>query len=141
CGNTTAQALALGCSFDQLTWAWLPKDCPHYTNGDFIVSEGRPWEYYEDPQGEVIVQRESWQQVLEGERRVFAVKGEHLAHCVYNFLSLGQIIRNNTPYPQRLVEYMHLEHCASLILENLRLDKSWNEVQSMTGTVAYDVSC
>jgi hypothetical protein len=36
---------------------------------------------------------------------------------------------------------MHLEHCASLLLENLRLDKDWSNVQSITGTVAYDVSC
>ncbi|KAK1991310.1 hypothetical protein LX36DRAFT_590781, partial [Colletotrichum falcatum] len=52
-----------------------------------------------------------------GERR------EHLTHCVYIFLSLGQIIRDSTLYPPQLVAYRHLKHCANIILKSIRRDK------------------
>ena len=36
CGNSSAEALSLACIWDQLTWAWLPPNCPHYANDEFV---------------------------------------------------------------------------------------------------------
>jgi hypothetical protein len=50
CGNSTAEALALGCTFDQLMWSWYPPGCPHYANDEFMNAEPEnPWVYYVDP--------------------------------------------------------------------------------------------
>jgi hypothetical protein len=46
CGNSSSEALSLGCSFDQLMWAWHPKQCPHYANDEYLNAEPEnPWKF------------------------------------------------------------------------------------------------
>lgn len=141
CGNSSAEAISLGCSFDQLTWAWLPPNCSHFANGEFLSAEEKPWTYYEDPHGETVVEEEAWSQVLDGELMIFGERREHVTHCVYVFLSLGQLIRDKTPYPPKLVEYAHIHHCAMLLLDIVKKEDTWNDVQTLVGTVSYDQAC
>lgn len=142
CGNSSAEALALGCEFDQLTWAWLPKHCPHYANDEFLHAEpGKPWKYYEDVHGKTAIDARTWQAVLDGELIIFGERREHLTHCVYLFLSLGQIIRDKTKYIPKLVEYEHIHHCSMLLLDVVRKERAWNDVQTVVGTVSFDQDC
>jgi hypothetical protein len=141
CGNSSAEAIALGCSFDQLTWAWLPPGCLNFANDDFLKAEEKPWTYYEDPHAKVVVEKEAWNQVLDGELMIFGERREHVTHCVYVFLSLGQLIRDGTPYPPKLVEYAHIHHCATLFLDIVKKETTWNDVQTLVATVSYDQAC
>lgn len=139
CGNSTAEALALGCSFDQLLWAWLPPSCPHYANDEFLAAGD--WKYYVDPHGREEAVGENWAHALDNHKDLWGERREHLTHCVYLFLSLGQVIRDGTGYSNRLVAYEHLEHCTRIVLESMSRDKDWYKMETSVGKVSYEESC
>jgi len=58
--------------------------------------------------------------VLDGERAVFGEKREHLTHCVFLSLSLAQLLHTGGAYWERLVDLEHHEHCAKMLLKELR---------------------
>ncbi|PNS14044.1 hypothetical protein CAC42_6557 [Sphaceloma murrayae] len=111
CGNSTAEALSLGCTWDQLTWAWYPPDCPHYANDEFTAADD--WRFFTDPWGHEAV-GEDWVRGLNNEIQLYSRHGEHLTHCLYLFLSIGQIMRDGTPTTPKLRNYEHLEHCVQM---------------------------
>lgn len=142
CGNSSIEALARGCSFDQLMWAWYPKHCPHYANTEYLHAEpNEPWRFYIDPHERKLASEEEWADALDNKVQVYGERREHLTHCVYMYLSLGQIIRDGTRYVPRQVDYEHLEHCAGLLLEALRNDTDWYQVQTKAPEVFYDQDC
>ena len=142
CGKSSAEALTLGCSFDQLTWSWLPPECPHYANDEFVNDTTGPWIYYPDPYSMKPITEEQWAQVLDGELMVFGQRREHVTHCIFNFLSIAQIVRDgSTKYTEKLVEYEHIHHCAMMLLDIVRKEEGWDRVQTIVGTVSFDESC
>lgn len=142
CGNSTAEALALGCKFDQLMWAWYPAHCPHYANDDFLNAEpDQPWQFYINPYTRQVANEEEWVDAMDNKVRIYGERREHLTHCVFMFLSLGQIIRDGTKYTPRQVEYPHLQHCAELLLDALRNDTHWYDVQTQAPHVLYNQDC
>jgi hypothetical protein len=143
CGNSTVEALALGCTFDQLMWSWYPPGCPHYANDEFMNAEPEnPWVYYVDPVKKIPLPEENWTKALDGEIPLWGEKREHSTHCVYMFLSLAQILQDrNARYVPRLVDYVHLEHCAGLILGELRKDPHRFEPGTVVPKVYFDQTC
>ena len=142
CGNSSIEALARGCSFDQLMWAWYPKHCPHYANAEYLHAEpDEPWRFYIDPYEKKVASEEEWLDALDNKVPVYGERREHLTHCVFMYLSLGQIIRDGTRYTPRQVDYEHLEHCAGILLEALRNDTNWYQVQTKAPAVLYDQDC
>jgi hypothetical protein len=141
CGNSSAEAQALGCKFNQLTWAWLPPNCPMYANNEFLEAED--WVYWEDLDQTKPVGDDVWAEVLDGDRKIFAELREHATHCVYYFLSLSQAVRDGTPYYDKMVEYKHHEHCANMLLGLLRKlpVPEWHELNTLAGTVSFDQYC
>src|SRR2546429_3633694 len=78
CGNSSAEALSLGCSFDQLTWAWYPPHCPHYANDEFLNAEPEsPWRYYDDPHSREAVAGEDWTKALDNQKELWGERREH----------------------------------------------------------------
>jgi hypothetical protein len=141
CGNSSAQARELGCKFHQLTWSWLPPECPSYANELFMNAPDRPWVYYEDIEAKAVVDEASWEEVLNGERKVFVQQREHSTHCVFMLLSIAQIVRDRTSYHEKMVKYEHMEHCAYMLLDILKTSKGWNDMDTLSGTVAFDQYC
>lgn len=142
CGNSSAEAVLRGCSFDQLTWSWYPSHCPHYANDQFLNAEpGSPWIYYSDPYNKTQASGEDWAEAIDNKRQIWGQRREHLTHCVYMLLSLGQIIRDGTPYVPMLVSYEHLDHCSKVLLEALRQGESWHDVETRVPKIAYDQNC
>jgi hypothetical protein len=141
CGISAAEAREYGCRWDQLTWSWLPASCPSYANELFMSAEETPWRYYQDLQQKEVLDESAWEQVLDGELRVFGERREHMTHCIYFMLSAAQILHDGTPYHARFAEYKHHEHCANMLLEHLRKSSGWYELQSLAGTVSFDQDC
>jgi hypothetical protein len=139
CGNSSAEAISLGCTWDQLTWSWLPPDCPHYANEEFLQAED--WKFYTDPLGKQEAVGETWRNAMDNLVDLWGERREHLTHCVYLFLSLGQVIRDSTPHHQRLTGYEHVHHCSKIILEALRKGEDWHKMETFTGMVSYEESC
>jgi len=140
CGNSSAQAIARGCTFDQLTWSWYPPNCPHYGNDEFVKAE--EWKFYLDMQGKEVATGDNWRKAMDNEIQLWGERREHLTHCVYLMLSIGQIIRDGTPHAAKLVEYEHLDHCARIMLKSLKTnDKHWNSMETRVPFVDYSVTC
>ena len=140
CGNSSKEALIQGCSFDQLTWAWYPPECPHYANPEFVKEES--WTFYLDKEGTTPAVGEDWRKAMDNEIGLWGERREHLSHCVYMMLSAGQIVRGGTPYAAKLVDEEHLDHCAHLLLETLRkYDPEWHSMETKVPPVDYSVSC
>ncbi|OAP64503.1 hypothetical protein AYL99_00475 [Fonsecaea erecta] len=139
CGNSSAEARALGCRFNQLTWAWLPPNCPMYANDQFVEEE--EWVYWEDLDQTKPVGDDVWAEVLDGDRKIFAEMREHATHCVYFLLQLSQVVRDGTPYYDKMVDYEHHEHCANKLLGLLKKLPEWHELDTLAGTVSFDQYC
>ncbi|KAA8647076.1 uncharacterized protein ATNIH1004_005759 [Aspergillus tanneri] len=139
CGNSSSEAMSLGCTFDHLTWSWYPPNCPHYANDEFIHAEH--WKYYFDPQGRREAVGKEFYKALDTGVDLYTERREHTSHCVFLFLSLGQIIRDATPYPPILVQYEHVLHCSEMVLKALRRDEDWHKIDTHVGNVSYDVVC
>jgi len=139
CGNSSVEARALGCTFDQLTWSWYPPSCPHYANDEFVKAE--KWKFYMDKYGRQEATAEDWERAMDNQVHLYGERREHITHCVYLMLSVAQVVRDSTPYAKKLVEYEHLEHCASLMLKSLRRDRYWNSMDTLVPFVDYTVAC
>lgn len=139
CGSSPAEALSLGCTWDQLTWAWYPKGCPHLGNDEFMAYHN--WNYWVDPDGNQQAVGQNWTLALENKKQLWTQRGEHLTHCVFMFLSVGQAMAEDIPLPSVFKQYGHMRHCADYLLEALRQDRFWERVTSATGKVVYDVQC
>lgn len=139
CGNSTSEALSRGCSFDYMMWSWYPPHCPHYTDNLFRAAESFP--YYKTLQDTEPIESRDLFTVIENQGSVWAVKGEHLTHCVYMLLAQGQIIRDGTGFAPILVEYEHLEHCAEFLLESVRKDDEWLHKNALTPRPRYNQLC
>ncbi|KAF4632091.1 hypothetical protein G7Y89_g6026 [Cudoniella acicularis] len=142
CGNSSSEALSLGCSFDQLMWAWYPKQCPHYANDQYLVAEPEnPWKFYINPYTKEVASDDDWTRMLNNEVQLYGERREHLTHCVFMYLSVGQIIRDGGRYTPKQVDYEHLHHCSKILLEALRKDDTWFGIETGTPRVAYDQTC
>ena len=142
CGNSSSEALALGCSFDQLMWSWYPPNCPHYTDQLFRTAEpDEPWRYYECLGATEPVPNDQLFDSVDRLGGIWTEKREHLTHCVYILLAQAQIIRDGTVYPKILVEYEHLEHCANVLLESVRKDDEWYSINTFSHGFHYDIIC
>ncbi|KAH7386597.1 hypothetical protein BKA64DRAFT_546491, partial [Cadophora sp. MPI-SDFR-AT-0126] len=133
CGNSSAEARSLGCSFDQLMWAWYPPSCPHYANEKFVAAEpGKPWRYYDNLyHGKaVFAEDDNWAEILDSGVQLWGERREHLTHCVYMFLSAGEIIWGGGKYVPKLVSSEHFEHCVAILLDALRQDSTWFNIET-----------
>ena len=139
CGNSSAEARALGCTFDQLTWSWYPPSCPHYANDEFVQAE--EWKFYMDKYGRQEASKEDWERAMNNELQLHGERREHITHCVYLMLSVGQVLRDGTPYAKKLVNYEHLDHCAKMMLKSLRKDKYWKSMDTLVPFVDFTVTC
>jgi len=139
CGNSSAEAISLGCSWDQLTWSWLPPNCPHYANDEFL--EAGDWRYYTDFRGEHEAVGDVWTQALDNQFGLYTHRAEHFTHCVYLFVSMSQVIRDGGRHHARLTGWEHARHCAEMVLEALRRDVNWTMIDTFSGTVSYDETC
>lgn len=139
CGNSTQEAISLGCSFNQLMWAWYPAQCPHYADQDFIKAEN--WTYYQDFHGNGKISAEHVIEAMDNGITLWTQQREHVTHCVFMFLSLGQIFRDGTAYTERMTNYAHIEHCVDIILEVVRKDRDWQKITTSVPQVDYSASC
>ena len=142
CGNSSSEALALGCSMDLLTWSWLPPSCPHYTDELFRRAEPEePWRYYERLGAKEPIAIDKLFDTVDRLGGVWTEKREHLVHCIYLLLAQAQIIRDGTRFTPFLRKYEHMEHCANMLLESVRNDTDWYTVNTFSKAFHYDQTC
>ncbi|KUL81628.1 hypothetical protein ZTR_10600 [Talaromyces verruculosus] len=121
CGNSSAEARALGCVFDLLTNNWMPQYCADpYTDNEYrtwVTDDSRQlgsWAFFYDDKAERQVATEEELSDLVG-KHVWTTTENHLAHCVFlarrmHRLVTGEIaaVAHNT--------FAHTMHCTEAIL-------------------------
>lgn len=142
CGNSSSEALSLGCSFNQLMWTWHPKHCPLYANDDYLAAEPEdPWVFYVDPHTREVARDDDWDKMLNNEIGLFSEKGEHVTHCVFMYVALYRIFRDGGRHTEKYVDEEHLNHCSEMMLEMLRKDETWFNIDAATPQVSYSETC
>ncbi|KAH6719402.1 hypothetical protein BKA61DRAFT_713800 [Leptodontidium sp. MPI-SDFR-AT-0119] len=142
CGNSSSEALSLGCSFNQLMWTWHPKHCPLYANDEYLAAEPEnPWIFYTDPHTRQMASGDDWERMLNNEVGLFSEKREHVTHCVFMYVALFQIFRDDGRHTAKQVDEEHLHHCSMMMLEMLRKDETWFEIDVATPPVSYSETC
>lgn len=122
CGRSSAEAEALGCTFDPLITSWLRPDCPRDGTEEYLdalqkfnisywrEANGGPsdrkipdWEYFSHMDGEFY-----WSTLY-----------EHLFHCVYMIKRIIHVERRNDKLDFIAHDLGHTDHCIDFIMEGL----------------------
>ncbi len=92
-----------GCSFDMLSKAWLPAECPRYGTEEYVHASRdfnmSHWYYFTDPEGSAEYDhRELPYKVsnLPGEKWVWTgTDREHMVHCAWIIIRLAHAYKMN----------------------------------------------
>lgn len=120
CGTSRAEAISLGCSFDQLTATWLPATCSHKYEDEFLNTTGMG--YYTEIHGTEAVDFSK----LEFNTTYYSNRVHHVAHCLYMFLRLGD---RDSPVDKMTLDSHHQKHCVALILKEMEYSPRANVVK------------
>ncbi|KAJ5958811.1 uncharacterized protein N7479_005961 [Penicillium vulpinum] len=116
CGESAAEALARGCKFDIMSFAWVPEPCfDRELMEEFL--ELRQWKWYADKDGQEV---ESELDIREGQYPEMFVSWEyHLVHCAYMWRKMHRaLLKGGVDAVDGYVGSMHhTEHCSGMLLE------------------------
>ena len=125
CGNTTAQAKALGCEFDLLSYTWLPEECiERETTAEFkewVASPDRQfgsWPFFADRHGEEWIPDEETLSERAG-LKTHTTQEEHLGHCTFMMRRM-QRSKEKRMRTVALDDMNHVIHCSNEILRGLK---------------------
>src|SRR4051812_2353235 len=88
CGNSVEEALALGCTFDPLSLAWLPSYFPRDVAHEFVeaAGNGTKWRYWMDKEGAKELRGIDELARIAPKVLYWTTVREHMNHCVYMLL-------------------------------------------------------
>ncbi|KAH8821795.1 hypothetical protein F5884DRAFT_827982 [Xylogone sp. PMI_703] len=112
CGNSSVEAIALGCEFDPLSVTWLPKQCIDRDLTNEFLAMG-PWPGYTDDKGTALVSDED---KARGTLH-YTTLMEHAAHCAIELRKVHKAIKTGGKRIDSLeLSYHHTIHCTELLL-------------------------
>lgn len=127
CGNSSAEAMAEGCIFDTMSFAWVRPACydPDVTANFFVEN---PWvRYYEDDRGMVEANQTK---LRRGEYPELMITWRyHLTHCMWMWQKMHRAMMKNRPLDSYAASMDHTHHCTKGVM----LDEDW-----LNGTTPID---
>lgn len=121
CGNSPSEALASGCSFDVMSFAWLPAACfDGELMNDFLSL--RNWVWYRDQSGSetadpVAVARGQYDQL-------FVTQEYHMYHCTYMWRKMHRAVQRGLPLDGYIGSMGHTEHCEEMLVHQAPLNST-----------------
>ena len=117
CGNSSHEALSLGCSFDVMTFAWLPDRCfDKELVDDFLAL--KDWNWYLDARGQRIADSAS---VIAGDYDMVYVKNEyHMYHCTFLWRKMHRATLAGKVLDGYIGDMHHTAHCETHLLNRSR---------------------
>jgi hypothetical protein len=117
CGNSSTQAMSRGCTFDILSFAWLPPAChtseDHKDGEEFINLH--PW-IFEYPDGREV----GVDELRKGEHSLVFTSWEwHFAHCTFLWRRLHRKVGKGEKVDTYIGGLGHTEHCMKEVLQAL----------------------
>ncbi|KAI0969600.1 hypothetical protein F4678DRAFT_439429 [Xylaria arbuscula] len=120
CGNSTAEARAMGCVFDLAATAWVPDHCiDHELLEEFERSGEGPdgrWQWYADPQYTMEMSMDEIKELGDhyGEI-IYTTPRWHKAHCFYYWRKLQRSVKTGVRLGGRYNNEGHTEHCGRVL--------------------------
>ncbi|MCJ1224801.1 hypothetical protein MMC12_001446 [Toensbergia leucococca] len=116
CGNTTQSARLQNCTFDPISFSWLPAPCTDtHLTAAFLAK--RPWQWYLDRAGTQPAPRS---EVLRGDHDNLYVTAEyHILHCTYMWRKMHRAVAAGWLIDGYVGRFEHTAHCEAMILEGL----------------------
>jgi hypothetical protein len=115
CGQSAAEARAMGCHFDIITFCWLPDRCYDAELSAFF-DQLSPWEWYLDfNKTKPVSKAEALTEELDG---LYVSWGYHIQHCVYMWQKMHRVfLGDGKPAVDGYIgTYMHTKHCGKMLL-------------------------
>jgi len=114
CGTNRNEALSHNCTFDPMSFSWLPPAC----YDDALTAEFlslKPWRWTTDRTGTDPVLLEK---VLAGDHANLYVSWEyHLLHCTYMWRKLHRAALGSGMVDSYIGNYNHTSHCEMMLLQ------------------------
>lgn len=112
CGNSPAEAKALGCIFDPMNWHWTRPEC-FYKEGSEHSQANGPWSYYRDANftEQMFLPDE---EAMSTERLMYTEHSWHVQHCVYALESLHRAAMMDKWIPEEAASWPHTLHCMAV---------------------------
>lgn len=115
CGSTPAEARALGCKFDIMSFAWTPQACYDPILSQSFLSTQGPWTFYLDHNATIPLAFES----LGDHNVIWTEHHYHIVHCLYAWERIHRAGLSETPMllPAEIGNINHTMHCVGLLEE------------------------
>jgi hypothetical protein len=122
CGNSTAEAVALGCKYDSLAAAWLPEHCrDDELTAEFERSgpgiDGK-WTYWADTAHTQEISVEDIAKMADNQELRFHMSGHwHVLHCIFYWRKEHRARFNGKAVEPRSDNEKHIKHCGQIFLD------------------------
>ncbi|KAF2434839.1 hypothetical protein EJ08DRAFT_581362 [Tothia fuscella] len=112
CGSTPAEARALGCKFDIMSFAWTPSQCYDHDFSQKFLKEQGPWIFYLDHNATHPLAFDT----LSNYEIVWTEHSYHVVHCLYAWERIHQAyLKEDRLLPKEMGSINHTEHCIGLL--------------------------
>ncbi|KAG4435261.1 hypothetical protein IFR05_009257 [Cadophora sp. M221] len=117
CGNSSQEALAMGCRYDVIAATWSPPQCHDQDLLDEMLSQGS-WTWFTDKEH---TQEVSQDVAVAGDFWIlYPLYDFHVAHCLHLWRKLHKAVLNKSGIDDDLWKYGHTDHCVNLIMNYTR---------------------
>ncbi|KAH6653031.1 hypothetical protein BKA67DRAFT_659678 [Truncatella angustata] len=125
CGNSSAEAAAMGCSFDIMSFTWSRKACfDEELMHEFLAARNWTWWLASDGNQEVAMETVA----LGIHPRLFVSWEYHLFHCTYMWKKMHRALLRGTPLDSYLLDQNHTAHCSHMLLDRNPLLEQRNTI-------------
>lgn len=121
CGNSSAEAAAIGCAFDIMSFTWSRRACfDEELMLEFLAARNWTWWLTADGEQEVDMETVAW-----GIHSHLFVSWEyHLFHCTYMWKKMHRALVKRAPLDTYILDEEHTAHCGHMLLDrNPMLDQ------------------
>lgn len=126
CGKTVAEAKAKGCTWDELSKAWLPRDCPRYGIDEYKMQgmlsnphqNATSWPYYWDQGGTsgLNLDHVAADEGRDMTERVWTTSRQHLTHCASTLKRTIWSYEKGHGHYDAISQLSHAHHCIDTLL-------------------------
>lgn len=131
CGDSTATALARGCTYHSLSHAWLSEHCNVINATDAVISalNYEPCRFWLDAAGEKEIKEDDWN-FLETGTELYTTQSHHVSHCVYLLAqSAAALMHGGAMVEENARKWDHIQLCIETILHATRRLPDWNKIK------------
>ncbi|KAJ8126791.1 hypothetical protein O1611_g6848 [Lasiodiplodia mahajangana] len=119
CGNSIAEAHALGCEYDTLASAWLPQHCiDKELTAEFDRSGDGPngtWQYWADYSHERELTLDQLAALAEVPGAIYYTSSQwHVVHCIFYWRKQMRLPRTGVTLEPRYNHEGHAKHCGMI---------------------------